>query len=442
MPSPLTASPPTALPPAALLAYAAAHFGKSLLWYTAELLLIFALTEYIGLGAIAAGFSVASGLLVSAVMGVIAARRWSAGVSLAWAGRSQWRGIALAAVALSLVFVTPLLPPDARLISVLLLSQPFRAAYAVGDVAQNTLLGLGRWPWHGARGVSALRLIGSGLAALLVSAAIGLVLKVGAHTAASTALTIVALVSVIALLSAWWLRQTLRPYMQHAQGATSLLAASRWQSGHWLPLAVIATLALALPTFTKLAPYLAQSHIGAAGWGSAVLISYALGSVFVQPLAARWPTVALRRLGISGAALAVLGVVFAIAASRHTLLDAALAFGMGTAAGSAGQWVWARHAELASQYGPAQQAREFAALTASAQLALAAGSALIGLLLSACDQHDGHHAYLAWAMALGPVVCGAMCLLIACAGSALASRGRSRSVSDITSITSTTVAPG
>ncbi|UXA52233.1 hypothetical protein [Xanthomonas prunicola] len=43
-------SPPralsTALPPAALLAYAAAHFGKSLLWYTGQLLLIFALTDY------------------------------------------------------------------------------------------------------------------------------------------------------------------------------------------------------------------------------------------------------------------------------------------------------------------------------------------------------------------------------------------------------------
>lgn len=46
-------SPPTALPsvlpPAALLAYAAAHFGKSLLWYTGELLLIFAFTEHVGL---------------------------------------------------------------------------------------------------------------------------------------------------------------------------------------------------------------------------------------------------------------------------------------------------------------------------------------------------------------------------------------------------------
>ncbi|APP79694.1 MFS transporter [Xanthomonas hortorum pv. vitians] len=428
MPSIRTASPPPTLPPAALLAYAAAHFGKSLLWYTAELLLIFALTEYVGLGAIAAGVSVAGGLVVSAVMGVFAAKRWSAGASLAWAGRSQWRGIALAAVALSLVFVTPAFPPDIRLISVLLLSLPFRAAYAIGDVAQNTLLGMGHWPWHGARGVSALRLIGSGLAALLVSAAIGLLLKDGAHTAASTALMIVALSGSLALLSAWWLRQTLQRYAHVLAGTPAPPSAPRWQRDQLLPLAVIAALALALPTFTKLAPYLAQSRIGSAGWGSAVLIAYALGSVVVQPLAARWPTVAMRRLGVSGAALAALGLVFAMAVSRHTVLDASLAFGMGLAAGSAGQWVWARHAELASRHGPAQQARGFAALTATAQLALAAGSALIGLLLGASDYRSGHNAHLAWAMALGPMICGVLCVLIAWVGSAFVMSGKRRSV--------------
>ncbi len=428
MPSTLTASLPPILPPAALRAYVAAHFGKSLLWYTGELLLIFALTEYVGLSAVAAGVSVAGGLVVSAVMGMLAAGRWSTGVSLAWAGRSQWRGIALAAIALALLFVTPSLPADVHLISVLLLSLPFRAAYAVGDVAQNTLLGFGHWPWRGARGVSALRLIGSGLAALLVSAAIGLVLKAGTPAAASTALMVVALVSSIALLSSWWLRNALQPYTHTAAATPSPLATSYWRRDQLMPLAVIAALALALPTFTKLAPYLAQSRTGSAGWGSAVLIAYALGSVCIQPLAARWPTVAMRRLGLSGAALSVLGLLFAIATSRHYALDAGLAFGTGLAAGSAGQWVWARHAELASRHGPAQQARESAALTATAQLALAAGSGVIGLLLGASDYHTRNDAHLAWAMALGPMLCGVLCVLIAWIGSAFAMPEKRRPV--------------
>ncbi|AZR27716.1 MFS transporter [Xanthomonas vasicola pv. arecae] len=406
---------PTALPPAALLAYAAAHFGKSLLWFTGELLLIFALTEHVGLSAVAAGFSVAGGLVVSAMMGLIAAQRWRADTNLARVGRTQWQGIALAAVTLSLVFVTPLLPPAARLISVLLLSLPFRAAYAVGDVAQNTLLGLARWPWRGARGVSAVRLIGSGLAALLVSAAIGLVLKAGDHNAASTALLIVALVSSIALLSAWWLRQTLQLHVHPIAEVSALIPAAQWQRAELLPLAVLATLTLALPTFTKLAPYLAQSQLGAAGWSSAVLISYAMGTMLVQPLAARWPTATLGRLVSCGAALSLSGLVFAIATTRSTLWDAVLACAMGMAAGSINQWVWARHAELVTTQTAAQQARGFAVLTASAQLALAAGSALIGLLLSACSHRVGAHHHLTWAMALGPIVCGTLCLLIACA---------------------------
>ncbi|MFC7519473.1 hypothetical protein ACFQS6_02640 [Xanthomonas populi] len=104
----------------------------------------------------------------------------------------------------------------------------------------------------------------------------------------------------------------------------------------------------------------------------------------------------MRRLGVSGAALAALGLVFAIVVPRHIVLDASSAFGMGLAAGSGRQWLWAQHAELASRHGPAAQARGFAALTATAQRALAAGSALIGLLLGASDHRTGNNAHLAW----------------------------------------------
>ncbi|AEQ95282.1 MFS transporter [Xanthomonas oryzae] len=416
MSSPPHALPP-ALPPAALLAYAAAHFGKSMLWYIGELLLIFALTEYVGLSSVAAGFSVAAGLLISAAMGVFAARRWRPGANLAWAGRSQWRGIAWAAIVLSLLFLTPLLPPAMRLVCVLLLSLPFRIAYAVGDVAQNTLIGLARWPWRGARGVSALRLIGSGLAALSISAAIGLLLRAGEQTSASIALAFVATVSAIALLSAWWLRQSLQTHVVATTGAPSPAPTLRWQRQRLLPPSVIAALSLALPTFTKLAPYLAQTGRSSPGWSCAVLTGYAAGTILVQPLAARWLTTALRRLGASGVVLTAFGLLFALDAARHAWLDGALAVGMGMAAGTAGQWVWARCAELACSHSAAQQANSIAILTASAQVALAIGSALIGLLLSACDSSDRRHEALAWAMALGPVVCGLLCVLLAWAGS-------------------------
>jgi hypothetical protein len=52
-------------------------------------------------------------------------------------------------------------------------------------------------------------------------------------------------------------------------------------------------------------------------------------------------------------------------------------------------------------------------LIETTQRALAAGIALIGLLLGAVDYRDGHCQLLRWAMAAGPLACGALCLLLA-----------------------------
>ncbi|MBB3797990.1 hypothetical protein FHY17_002240 [Xanthomonas arboricola] len=73
---------------------------------------------------------------------------------------------------------------------------------------------------------------------------------------------VVALVSSIAVLSAWWLRNALQPYAHTAATTASPLAALKWRRDQLLPLAVIAALALTLPTLTKLAPYLAQLRTG------------------------------------------------------------------------------------------------------------------------------------------------------------------------------------
>lgn len=174
-----------ALPHTALAAYACAHFGKSLLWYASELLLIYLLTEHAGLAAAAAGLVLALGLLVSAAIGL------GAGFSLrrrlcevTRIGRLQWLGLSAAALALLLVFAAPLLPAPLRLGYVLVLSLLFRIAYAVCDVAQNTLLSMVHWPWRGHDGASALRLAGSGIAALLISAMVGAMLAHGADGAA------------------------------------------------------------------------------------------------------------------------------------------------------------------------------------------------------------------------------------------------------------------
>lgn len=409
-----------ALPRTALAAYACAHFGKSLLWYASELLLIYSLTEHAGLGAAAAGLVLALGLLVSAAIGL------GAGCSLrrrlrevTGVGRLQWLGLSAAALALLLVFAAPLLPAPQRLGYVLALSLLFRIAYAVCDVAQNTLLSMVHWPWRGHDGASALRLAGSGIAALLVSAMIGAMLARGAD-GAQFALQAGALLAAVAMACAWRLRcALLRDGVPLARATpetpTRTAPTPRWRAIPWQPLLLIAAISLTLPTFTKLAPYVAAYGLLSPGWGSAVLIAYALGSVLVQPLAARLgrerpPQQRLARLGV---ALLLSAPLFALALPAMPQLSLLAAAGIGAIGGSGGQLVWAWHAQLTARRAVDQHALCFAALVASAQVALAVGIAAIGLLLGTVDYRASHCQLLRWAMAAGPLACGALCLLLA-----------------------------
>ncbi|MBO9874999.1 MULTISPECIES: MFS transporter [Xanthomonas] len=424
--SPLSALP--RLPQAALAAYAGAHFGKSLLWYAGELLLIYSLTEHAGLRAIAAGLVLALGLLLSAAIGLGAGwglRRRLRDVRSA--GRLQWHGLAAAALALLLVFAAPLLPPPWRLGYVLAVSLLFRLAYAACDVAQNTLLSLAQWPWRGHDGASALRLAGSGAAALLISSVVGAVLARGTE-GSSLALQASAVLAAVAMLCAWQLQRVLgracvHPLPADAKAVTASDRAPSWRAIPWQPLALIAAISLTLPAFTKLAPYVAAYGLLSPGWGSAVLIAYALGTVLVQPLAARWgrqrtPT---QRLAWLGGALLLCAPLFALALPAQPLLSLAAAACIGAIGGSGGQLVWAWHAQCTATRAVAEHALCFAALTAAAQVALAAGVVLIGLLLDALSYRDGHCLLLCWAMAAGPLLCGALCLLLAW----LTGRGRS-----------------
>ncbi|MDQ1094338.1 Na+/melibiose symporter-like transporter [Xanthomonas sacchari] len=431
MPRPSLPSTLPRLPQAALAAYAGAHFGKSLLWYAGELLLIYSLTEHAGLRALAAGLVLALGLLLSAAIGLGAGwglRRRLRDVGSA--GRLQWQGVAAAALALLLVFAAPLLPPPLRLGFVLVVSLLFRLAYAACDVAQNTLLSLAQWPWRGHDGASALRLVGSGAAALLISGVVGAVLARGAD-GAGLALQASAVLAALAMLCAWRLRRVL---CRHAEAhpapagtPTGYLAvaeaAPSWRAIPWQPLVLIAAVSLTLPAFTKLAPYVAAYGLLSPGWGSAVLIAYALGTVLVQPLAARWgrQRTPPQRLAWLGSALLLSAPLFALALPAQPLLSLAAAACIGAIGGSGGQLVWAWHAQCTATRAVAEHALCFAALTAAAQVALAAGVVLIGLLLDALAYRNGHCVLLCWAMAAGPLLCGALCLLLA----RLTGRGRS-----------------
>lgn len=405
MPSPA----PAALPSATLAAYGCAHFGKSLLWYASELLLIYSLTEHAGLDAARAGGILALGLVTSAGAGLLVARGYRAAeIDLASVGRRQAHACILAASCLLLLFATPLLPPGLRLGFALLAGLPFRIAYACCDIAQGALLSLVHWPWRDHRGASALRLAGSGLAAMTVGLAVNTLLHARGGPGALGLLPPLGLAMATAVGCTWWLRRRLA-------GTTALAVAppSAPQRRHaaWRPLLLVALASLTLPTFTKFAPYAAQYTLASPGWGVAVLCAYALGTTGVQPLAARWSRPAAARLPALGLALCLLGIAFPAIAGLGPAAAIAGAFAIGAAAGASGHCGWAWHAETAREAGPIAQVVQVARLTACAQLALAAGSGAIGLCLAGMDYRSGRS--LEAAMAVGPLLCGLGCLALA-----------------------------
>ncbi|KAB7766389.1 membrane protein [Xanthomonas maliensis] len=401
-----------ALSPQALLAYAAAHFGKSLLWYAGELLLIYWLTEHAGIAAFQAGLVLAAGFVASAVLGLMAARHLRRRLrDAASVGRLQWQALTAAALALLMVFAAQWLPVPWRLGYVLMVSLLFRLAYAACDVAQNTLLSLVAWPWRGHAGASALRLVGSGLAAILLSAMVGLLVAHGRH-GGRDAFEAGALLTTIAVLCGGCLYWQLR-HVAIGPSATPPAEPPRWPDLPWRPIALIATISLTLPTFTKLAPYVASGPLSPQ-WAGQVLIAYAAGTLLVQPAAVRWGIrwPPRQRLPWLAVALLLSAALFLLTVPSSPTLSLAAAAGIGAVGGTLGQLVWSWHAQLTARQAVTHHALSFATLTAGAQLGLAVGVVAIGLLLEAFGGPVGHRLWQPWAMVAGPIACAVLCLAL------------------------------
>lgn len=155
------------------LAYCAAHFGKSLFWNCGTLLLAFFLTEVAALPPMVMGAVLAGSLLLSGATDVIMGRTMRKQLSCTRsAAMLQVWGCVFASLALLGLFMAPLVSGSARTGWVLATLLAFRVAYSVYDTPQNALMTLATADaWSRSR-VAALRVATSGMAALLLAAAI------------------------------------------------------------------------------------------------------------------------------------------------------------------------------------------------------------------------------------------------------------------------------
>lgn len=406
------------------LAYCAAHFGKSLFWNCGTLLLAFFLTEVAGLSPLMMGGVLAGSLLLSAATDVVIGRTLRRRLSFTRsAAVLQVVGCVLASMALVGLFLTPLAPGDVRLGWVIATLLAFRAAYSLYDTPQNALMTLATTDaWSRSR-VAALRVATSGLAALLLAAAILPVLASeafsGADRRAALFVWLGAAMTVIGLGTALWLQHALS--RQWSDNASSSPRETRVRSGDWSAMIALAPLygmafafLLAVSAFAKLEPYYVAYVLGAPVWAGALAIAGACGVMLSQPV---WERVIARlergrALGIMSLALMAGALAFGLAARTPWAATAAAGV-IGIASGGLNQLIWSTAAEEATMRPRTQVGLIYGALTAVSKTAPAVSALGLGALLGRFDYRAADTDGLLLLIAGSPMFGAAICALIA-----------------------------
>ena len=399
----------------ASLAYATAHFGKSLFWQAGELLLAFFLTEAAGLAPTAMGGVIALSLLASAASDLLvghALRRTLS--SVRGAALLQLQGAALAALALVCLFTTAHLPPELRLPFALGMALLFRVGYSVYDTPQNVLLSLATTDSVGRARGAATRIAVSGGAGLGLALAVApLLVDDGVPSQATRFLLLTVLMAVVAMGSACWLWRVLR----HAgEGAAPRLPGSPGAEANppWPLLGLFFILLVSVPLFGKLEPYFAVHVLRSPGWGGALVTASALATIVSQPL---WRRVITGRgrtglvIAFSTLLLACAGLWLLTAYQPWMALCCAMLLGM--AGGGLGLTLWSAYADAAATLPGARIGLAYAALTATSKLALAMGALLLGALLGGFDYRQADNERIIWLMAAGPAIGAVGCIVFA-----------------------------
>lgn len=404
-------------------AYGLAHFGKSLFWYSSEILFAFFLTEIGGLSPYAMGAVFASGLLSSVAIDLALA--WALRGTLAHIGRAgalQMLGAVLSAAALALLFLTPWIEGTAQRFAFAAGAMlVFRFAYALYDLPQNVLVGLATASQGGRTRVATMRLFFSGLAALAVSAAVApLVADPDAGERAIRFLVLAAGISVLALSTAWGLRRALRGRSAPGRPFGPPRADSSGSRARW-PVAIPFLLAAAFITslttslFNKLEPYFAAYVIGSPFWGGAMIVAVALGMTLSQPV---WAVVSAHRsrpvmLATTAGLLIVSALAFLSTVMSSLWAGAAAAFFFGAANGGLGAIMWAAYGDAIAAAPARLGGMAFAVFTGASKVALALSGLMLAAFLHGLDYRDADREMILVAMTLWPAAGAAACLGLA-----------------------------
>jgi GPH family glycoside/pentoside/hexuronide:cation symporter len=329
--------PPSAQPLShrRLLTYASGNFGKTLLWGTVDMTLMFLLTDYLGLEAGFAGALIFASLVLDALL-------------YPWAGHLADRlrtplgrygplivlGTPVAVAAFILLFL--LIRIEASLWFIAGTLALLRIGYVALDLSHNALLAPISAAVQDNGRIALARFLFSSLATLLLALALPRLIRPDDPAAGFVWVSVLLpLVAGVAILGAWvavrpW--DTGAPLARHAGGVTLLL---RDRSALRI-LAVGATASLFLPLFNKACVYFAAHWIGNAALTSWLLGALVTGQVAGLPLwlylSPRWPKTRIMQVAhaLSAAGFLLAALSFAVLhAALPLLMVCAFVAGMG-----------------------------------------------------------------------------------------------------------------
>lgn len=405
--------------------YGLAHFGKSLFWYTSEILFAFFVTEVSGLPASAMGWVIAAGLLVSVLVDLVLANAFRQGLGrVPFCARLQGVGAVVSGAALGVLFMSPMINESCRLAYVALLMVVFRFAYALYDLPQNVLLSLATASSRGRSNVAALRLFFSGLAALTVTMLVGpLVTVLDRDMLPERFLVLAALISAVALVTATALWLVLSRGVEASGAASSKHvvagpqpSAAPWRFPRDMQVLMWATFLVSLTTstFSRLEPYFVAYVLDTPTWSGAMITSMALGMTLSQM---GWAWLMSRHawhrvFASASVLLTVSTLVFLAAAVSAPWLAVCAAFVFGVGSGGLGTVMWAAYGDAVNKQSTQGAGPAFAWFAGMSKCGLAIGIVLLGYFLHTIDYRGDDRLGVLWAMTIWPAIGGFVCALL------------------------------
>ncbi|MDV6333058.1 MFS transporter [Asticcacaulis sp. 201] len=400
------------------LFYGLAHFGKSLFWYSSEILFAYYLSEVSGMPAQYMGIILAAGFIAGAAADLILGRLLMKTLSnTLGAARLQTAGAVASALMFMLLFTGALVPLPYRLAFALILGLGFRLAYALYDLPQNALLSLATRDNDSRSRVSSLRLFFSGAASLIVALSVGPLLTANLHLSSAKRFFILAVIlAVTAVSTSFGLWRVVHGRGQGAQRPeatpVSYIATLKGlPRSLWVIIVSTFIISATVSCFGKVEPYYATYVLKSALWGGVIITSASLGTALSQPV---WAYLSLKfsRLTVSSVASAGLALsTFMFWLSAHVpVIAICCAFLFGCASGGLGMILWAAFGDVVSRGNHQVVGTSYGLLTAIIKIALAFGGLMIGYGLSLFDYRGQASAGLVAFMCV-PALAGALTVL-------------------------------